>query len=191
MTQPRRDGQMETCFEDGLMGGWGRGPSLPASPAACHPALPGLLLLRWQLTPHGRRLAGHRPPNPSPMCHPGVPKAINHHGAARAHGPRSGLGVRRGTAGGANPSCQHIPGLWLAVPKRGDSVPKRGGSVPKPHGGFYLRVCSGWQPGRGLQVSLGPHAPRRGQGSPGHWEGAARQVGACRRQRGPAGTGCC
>lgn len=30
VTQTRHDGQMETCFEDGLMGGWGWG-TLPAS----------------------------------------------------------------------------------------------------------------------------------------------------------------
>lgn len=30
VTQTRHDGQMDTCFEDGLMGGWGWG-TLPAS----------------------------------------------------------------------------------------------------------------------------------------------------------------
>lgn len=44
VTQSRHDGEMETCFGDGLMGGWGWG-TLPASiPGCCH-LLPGKALV--------------------------------------------------------------------------------------------------------------------------------------------------
>lgn len=83
VTQTRHDGQMETCFEDGLMGGWGRG-TLPASipgrlssPRSLGAAPPGQ-------TPCGVAAETSRPVLGSaqatrllsPLRHPSVPKPI-------------------------------------------------------------------------------------------------------------------
>lgn len=173
------------------MGGWGRG-SLPASTPG-HPSPPcplGAALLRQ--TP--RRVAAESswPVRgsaratrlPSPPCHPSVPIPI----AALQPGlmdPIQSSARERELQEVRILPARHRPHPRLAVPKSGDSVPQ-----PRL-GGVLPLVCPGWQQRWRQRGSSGPHAPRRGQGSPGQWEGAAGQVGACRRDRGPAGTGCC
>lgn len=174
VTQPRLDGEMETCFEDGLMGGWGRG-TLPASiPGRCHPALRGPPLpgkpRMGQLPRFGTPVAsmGHlaprcvtrRVPKSITVAQPGV--------AGRDSDPHPGLDVRPEISGVANPRRQAqgvSPVAEVTVL----------GVVPPP------RLVAPWR----------LRAPCWGQGSPGQQQGEAGQVGACSRERGPAGSGRC
>lgn len=130
VTQARHDGQMETCFEDGLMGGWGWG-TLPASiprclsPRSLGAAPPGqtpreaAAETSWPVLGSARATQLHSPP-----CHPGVPKPITV--------------VQPGLTDPPNPPLRHHPVLQLAVPKGGDSIPQ-----PR-RGGFLSPVCPDW-----------------------------------------------
>lgn len=184
VTQPRRDGEMETCFEDGLMGGWGRG-TLPASiPGRCHPAPPGPPVpgkpRMGQLPRFGTPVAsvGHlaplcvtrRVPKPITTAQPGV--------AGGDPDPLGGLDVRPGILGGANPHRQ-APGVSpvVEVTVLGVVPPlgwwPRGGSV-HPAGVRAPQGSGRERPGRSVPAA-GSGAPR-GPGSAAPWEGAPTWV---------------
>lgn len=181
VTQPRRDGEMETCFEDGLMGGWGRG-TLPASiPGRCHPAPPGPPLpgkpRMGQLLRFGTPVAsvGHL----APRCVTrSVPKPITAAQPGVARGdpdPHVGLD---GISGGANPRHQ-APGVSpvVEVTVLGVVPPlgwwPRGGSV-HPAGVRAPQGSGRERPGRSVPAA-GSGAPR-GPGSAAPWEGAPTWV---------------
>lgn len=155
----RAGGRMETRLGHGLMGGWGRGPPLPPpgrcrrSRGAAPPAVPAGAAAGTDLAVPS--------PLPSPLCHPGVPKAI----AASQTPPPARPGLRWLSPKAATAAPSPRPGGFVPVvpwleaapgpgPRRGHGGRGRAGCHPPgtgPRGGTGAadagkgpRACRGW-----------------------------------------------